>query len=206
MYKETAEGREGTRIPLHNVPIQHPREPEDTSSSGNDANNDGTWGERDMGGPVDFRAAMQDYEDMRRELTNLSRTRTAKSNKSNAQRSSGLRRITSAGSRRSRVTNTATEIELDLEALGEEKSDEEGEEDFELGDFLKDGHFEKRQEGKSAKKVGVVYKSLTVKGIGATTTFVKTLPSAIIGVRILIFIQIKFEVHFIHLLIYSSTC
>jgi ATP-binding cassette subfamily G (WHITE) protein 2 (SNQ2) len=56
-----------------------------------------------------------------------------------------------------------------------------------LGDFLKDGHFEKRREGRSAKKVGVVYKNLTVEGVGATEVFVKTLPGAILGVRALLF-------------------
>jgi ATP-binding cassette subfamily G (WHITE) protein 2 (SNQ2) len=68
MYQASAEGRDGTRVPLHNIPSEYPHELEEASSSGNDVNNDGTWGERDVGGPVDFRAAMQDYEDMRREL------------------------------------------------------------------------------------------------------------------------------------------
>lgn len=46
---------------------------------------------------------------------------------------------------------------------------------------MREGHFEKRKNGKSAKKVGVVYKHLTVKGVGSTATFVKTLPQAIMG-------------------------
>lgn len=36
---------------------------------------DGTWGERDVGGPVSHRIAMEDYEEMRRELTHLSQSR-----------------------------------------------------------------------------------------------------------------------------------
>ncbi|KAH6678280.1 ABC-2 type transporter-domain-containing protein [Halenospora varia] len=184
MFTQVSEGREGTRVPLHNVDEngERPHQPEEASSSGSDANNDGTWGERDIGGPVNFRNAMIEYEDLRRELTQLSKTRSAKTDKSHPNRQSGLRRtITGASraSRRSRTTNTATEPESDLEAQVEEKPEEE--EEFELGDFLKDGHFEKRKEGESAKKVGVVYKNLTVQGVGATTTFVKTLPSAIIG-------------------------
>jgi ATP-binding cassette, subfamily G (WHITE), member 2, SNQ2 len=53
--------------------------------------------------------------------------------------------------------------------------------DFALGDFLREGHFEKRVDGHSAKRIGVIYKNLTVKGIGITATFVKTLPDAIVG-------------------------
>lgn len=186
MFTQVSEGREGTRVPLHNVDEngERPHQPEEASSSGSDANNDGTWGERDIGGPVNFRNAMIEYEDLRRELTQLSKTRSAKTDKSHPNRQSGLRRTitgASTASRRSSTTNTATEPGPDLEAQGEEKPEEE--EEFELGDFLKDGHFEKRKEGESAKKVGVVYKNLTVQGVGATTTFVKTLPSAIIGVR-----------------------
>lgn len=190
MFTERAEGPEGIRVPLHNVDDngERPHRPEESSasSSGTDLDNDGTWGERDIGGPVNLRNAMLNYEEMRRELTNLSKTRSAgaKSTKSTGQQSSGLRRITTAGTRRSQRTRT-NEPEPDVEAQNGEKSEgeDEDEEDFELGEFLKDGHFEKRQEGRSAKKVGVVYKHLTVHGTGATTTFVKTLPSAVIGVR-----------------------
>jgi ATP-binding cassette subfamily G (WHITE) protein 2 (SNQ2) len=191
MFTENAEGREGPRVPLHNIDDtgegERPHEPEEVissaSSTGDDA--DGTWGERDIGGPVNFRAAMHDYEEMRRELTNLSKTRTNKSNRSGVRRpSTALRRVTSAASRRSRATRATTEPDVDVEALGDEKPPSDDEDDFELGGFLKDGHFEKRDEGGSAKKVGVIYKHLTVKGVGATTTFVRTLPHAVIGVRL----------------------
>jgi ATP-binding cassette subfamily G (WHITE) protein 2 (SNQ2) len=186
MFTENAEGPGGSRVPLHNIDSasERPHEPESTSASGSSVDNNGTWGERDCGGPVNLRSAMVEYEEMRRELTTLSRSRTSKSNKSNAERGSRLRRTSTAGTRRSRATSNArNEADPDLEAQDAEKPEEEDGEDFELDEFLKDGHFEKRQAGKSAKKVGVVYKGLTVKGVGATTTFVKTLPSAIIGVR-----------------------
>ena len=187
MFTENAEGREGTRVPLHNVGDtgEGPHEPEEAVSSGSSGiDADGTWGERDVGGPVNFRAAMQDYEDLRKELTTLSKTRTNKTNRSGARRSStALRKVASGASRRSRITRTTT-ADTDLEAQGDEKPPSDDEEDFELGGFLKDGHFEKRDESGSAKKVGVIYKHLTVQGVGATTTFVRTLPHAVIGVRI----------------------
>lgn len=58
----------------------------------------------------------------------------------------------------------------------------EKEEEFEMGPFLKEGYFEKRTDtGASAKKIGVVFKNLTVKGAGSTSTSTKTLPDAILG-------------------------
>ena len=178
MFSENAEGRDGTPVPLHNIdnPGEHSKELEEATSSGSSSNDNGTWGERDVGGPVNLHSAMLEYEELRTELTNVSRSRTSKSHRrsrSNARQQSNLTRILTSGSRRSRATT-------DLEA-GEEKPDEQ-ETDFELGEFLKDGHFEKRNADRSAKKVGVVYKNLTVKGVGATSTFAKTLPSSIMGV------------------------
>ncbi len=188
MFTENVEGREGTRIPLHNFDNngERPHELEEAvnsaSRSGVDGN--GMWGERDIGGPVSFRTAMHDFEEMRKELSSLSRTRTNKTNRSGrsaARRSStGLRRTVTGGTNRSRAA--AIEPRADVDALDEERPQEDDEGDFELGNFLKDGHFEKRDESGSAKKVGVVYKHLTVKGVGATSTFVRTLPHAVIGV------------------------
>ncbi|TVY50118.1 ABC transporter G family member [Lachnellula occidentalis] len=185
MFKEGAEGREGTRVPLHNTDNHGERSQilEEANSSDQNVNNDGTWGERDVGAPVNLHNAMLDYEDMRKELSSLSKTRTGKSGKSgksDRKRSFGLkRRFTN----RSHQTNAQPGPERDVEdeAQKSEDDDDDEEDDFELEDFLKDGHFEKRQEGRSAKKVGLIYKNLTVQGVGATSTFVKTLPSAIIG-------------------------
>ncbi|OWP04887.1 hypothetical protein B2J93_4213 [Marssonina coronariae] len=103
---------------------------------------------------------------MRRELANVSKTRSEGST-STGHQSYGLKRVTTAGTHRSRQ--------------GENEEDYEEREGFELGEFLTDGHFEKRQEGRSAKKVGMVYTNLTVQGVGATATFFKTLPSAVVG-------------------------
>jgi ATP-binding cassette subfamily G (WHITE) protein 2 (SNQ2) len=131
--------------------------------------NDGTWGERDLGGPVNNTRAMTDFDLLRRELTGLSLQRSASRASRPRKSESGLRRI---------VSRSITAQDADVEADGGSDDDEE----FKLGDFLKDGHFEKRTEqGESAKRVGVVYKNLTVKGVGASVAFAKTLPEAIIG-------------------------
>lgn len=193
---ERAQQGEGTRVPLHNYEAtgEQSDRPEGTLSSslGSAPNKDGTWGERDIGGPVNFREAMMNYEEMRRELTSLSKTRSqgAKSTKSAAEPPSGMKKVTTRGTNRSHANDAAPDLEAqesekpeEEEARGGEDASEDDEDDFELGEFLKDGHFEKRQEGRSAKRVGVVYKNLTVQGVGATATFVKTLPNAVVGVR-----------------------
>lgn len=192
MYAErAADGREGAQIPLHSD--NYRREavpPEERSSSEGEGNNDGTWGEHDQGGPVDRSAAMQDYEQLRQQLTHLSRTRSQKS-AGTARRPSALKKVVTNASRRSRTTagedieaqegEGKLEEEEKLEENEDTAAEEEDEDEFVLGDFLKDGHFEKRNTRGSAKKVGVIYKNLTVQGVGATTTYVKTLPSAIMG-------------------------
>ena len=69
-----------------------------------------------------------------------------------------------------------------LEAGESSTPETEGEsEDFNLGAFLGEGHFEKHVDGQSTKRIGVIYKNLTVKGVGIRATFVKTLPDAIVG-------------------------
>jgi ABC-type polar amino acid transport system ATPase subunit len=101
---------------------------------------------------------------------------------------------TAKSHRRSIISRQATRnseaAERDVEAgpqedVEEAEKSEEGKEDdsddFELDAFMREGHFEKRSDGTSNKRVGVVYKDLTVKGIGSTTSFVRTLPDAIIG-------------------------
>lgn len=183
MYQDQAD-RQNTQVPLHTVD-KRGRQQQDGSSSDSDNSADGTWGERDIGGPVDLTLAMEDYEAMRRELSQMSHQRSR--SQSNARRpSSRARRLTRTLSRpqtQGTVETYRTQTR-ESEAPDESANDED---DFELGEFLKDGHFEKREEGRSAKKVGVVYKNLTVQGVGATATFVKTLPSAVLGVRRRIF-------------------
>ena len=149
---------------------------------------EGTWGERDVGGPVSHRMAMDDYETMQRELTRISRTQSRASSKSVKSSRTGFFRTQTAKSKRSetsrpRLRRPSSESTRggDLEA-GDAETMAKKEEEFELGDFIQEGHFEKRNEkGQSAKKVGVVFKNLVVKGAGQTTNFAKTLPDAIIG-------------------------
>ena len=132
---------------------------------------------------------MDDYEVMRRELTHLSQTRSRSQGRT---AKDGLFRTVTSKSVKSDTRTThrartaspanATPFDgKDLEA-GDAGAAAEKEEEFELGPFIKEGHFEKRTEaGNSAKKVGVVFKNLTVKGIGSTTNYVQTLPNAILG-------------------------
>ena len=138
--------------------------------------------------PVSHRMAMEDYEDMRKQLTNLSHTR---SRDSGGVERDGLFRAITNGSRRTESRNagrTRTKSagsgglsDGDLEA-GDAEGVAEKEEEFELGPFIQEGHFEKRTEtGASAKKVGVIFKNLTVKGVGSTANYVRTLPNAVLG-------------------------
>ncbi|KAL8708230.1 MAG: hypothetical protein Q9225_007636, partial [Loekoesia sp. 1 TL-2023] len=146
---------------------------------------EGTWGERDIGGPVTHRMAMDDYEAMRRELTQLSQTQSRASKKSSRPTFFRTQTSQSRASKRSRLrqrrlSSDSTRAD-DLEA-GDAEGMAEKEEEFELGGFMREGHFERRtEEGQSAKKVGVVFKNLTVKGTGSTTVTAKTLPDAILG-------------------------
>ena len=149
---------------------------------------EGTWGERDVGGPVNHRIAMDDYEVMRRELSHLTETRSKSSLRSEP---GGLMRTLTGRSRKAESTSqqraqasgivNGLSDDKDLEA-GDAQGMAEKEVEFELGPFLKEGHFEKRTDtGDSAKKVGVVFKNLTVKGAGRTTAYTKTLPDAILA-------------------------
>ena len=147
-------------------------------------NYEGAWGERDAGGPVRPEDAMRDFEEMRHELSQLSRTQSEQSRKTqkSEKRSIFSRTLSRPATARRRTATRTTTRNTDLEnGEGEEASTSE-EDEFRLGDFMKEGHLEKRtEEGESAKKVGVIFKNLTVKGVGSKATFVKTLPDAVIG-------------------------
>lgn len=126
---------------------------------------EGTWGERDAGGPVDQVMAMEDYEALRKELTSLSKTRSGKSQKSHKDTGRDLRRISSARSAARSEADQGTQGDIEhyeTNATDVERGEDHEEDDFELDEFMREGHFEKRKDGASAKKVGVVYKNLCV--------------------------------------------
>lgn len=154
----------------------------------------GTWGERDAGGNVNQRQAMEELEEMRRELTQLSRTQSAETHKSTKRAKPGRtpsvpsyisrRRTNRSGPDATAVVDAEKEAELAEEVTDGDADveDDSSEDEFRLDQFLREGYFEKRTaEGNSAKKVGVLFKNLTVKGVGSKTAFVRTLPAAILG-------------------------
>lgn len=128
-------------------------------------------GERAVGEPVDFRTAMQEYEGLQRQLSNLSQSKShtsRRSARSGAQKRGLKKTLTSerANQRQSQYSGPPVddrEVETPIEDDREPEKDEvnEGESDFQLSTFLRDGNFEKRVDGASAKKVGVVFKHLT---------------------------------------------
>ncbi|KAK4866668.1 hypothetical protein LT330_008221 [Penicillium expansum] len=125
---------------------------------------DGRWGEQEAGKAVSRSGAMEDMEEMRRELTRLSLNRTRSVTKS-------IRRRKSQASRRD-----------EEKAEDEEETEDEADDGFNLGEFLTGGHLERRTTaGEPAKKVGVVFKNLTVQGVETGASFVRTLPQAVIG-------------------------
>ncbi|RMZ11184.1 hypothetical protein D0864_01061 [Hortaea werneckii] len=156
--------------------LHEPHPTEEVESSEN-VNTEGTWGERDVGG-FDSQTATENYEALRRDLTHLEKTKSKES------QSPSLLRTASGKSRKSRPREELAASEKaesepgDIEAAAPKAGDED---EFALEPFMREGHFEKRKDGKSAKKVGVIYKNLTVKGVAASASFVRTLPDAIMG-------------------------
>ncbi|KAM0806858.1 putative ABC-2 type transporter-domain-containing protein [Seiridium cardinale] len=166
-------------VTLH-APAEGPRDAGSENSDSSEPANDGTWGERDVG-RFNEHAAVQEYEALRSNLLQLQRTRTGNSQAS---------RSVAASRRRSRATIThgpsrpdsPVSATMDPESqTGSAEPDHEADKEFKLADFMRGGHFEKRTEPGSEKKVGVIYKNLTVKGTGSTTSLVRTVPDAIIG-------------------------
>ncbi|KAH7134270.1 ABC-2 type transporter-domain-containing protein [Dactylonectria macrodidyma] len=160
------------RLHQHTTDHSSQRTEDSSTSSDNDHAGEGKWGER---GSKDVRegSAMQEYEMLRQNLIGLHKTRTAESHASKAHttRSRGDHAARTQ-TRQSRIDDSETDVEA-----GED--DDTGE--FELGTFMREGRFEERSEAGSLKRVGVIYEALTVKGVGNTTSFVRTLPDAILG-------------------------
>ncbi|KAI1820399.1 ABC-2 type transporter-domain-containing protein [Xylaria intraflava] len=123
----------------------------------------GTWGERDVGG-VNEDEAREELEQLRHSLTRLHQIRTHETQAS--------RRFHHT---KSRASENITDLDADL------KHEVHEDEEFKLEEFMRGGRFEKRTEEGSQKRVGVIYRNLTVKGVGSTASFVRTLPDAVIG-------------------------
>lgn len=140
-----------------------------TTASSSFASLDGRWGERGLGERVSPEGAKEDFEELRRELTRLSvqRSRSIRS----ARDSRRLRSLTSRRASHPRGDEEIPDDVLDREA-GE----------FDLADFLLGGHLERRTTaGEPAKRIGVVFKNLTVTGVETGASFARTLPDAVIG-------------------------
>jgi ABC-type multidrug transport system ATPase subunit len=184
---------------LHNRDeLQSPRPTRDNGDSGESSTippspeTEGIWGERELGGPVSQRAALQDFEELQHQLSvRLTRTqsRASAAQKSTKSRKGFFQRMASHASGKSKGV-AATDGQANDEEAGREDADEDEddetvspeEDNFSLEKFMRDGHLEKRTEnGESAKKLGVVFKHLTVKGAATGATFVRTLPQAILG-------------------------
>lgn len=135
------------------------------------AERSGTWGERDAGFP-DQLSAMGEFEELRKELSSLSKKRS-KDGRSQSRPTTGRTAR--------RATSHATVNDAESQVENAAATNDRDEDSFELDEFIRKGHFEKRKEGHSAKKVGVVFKTLTVEGVGETVQFVKTLPDAVLG-------------------------
>ncbi|KAJ5441500.1 CDR ABC transporter [Penicillium cf. griseofulvum] len=125
----------------------NPTSTDSSTISSSVSDDDGRWGEEKAGKAVSRSGAMEDMEEMRRELTRLSLHRTRSATKS-------VRRLRSQTSRRD-----------EEKAKDEEETEDEADDSFDLGGFLTGGHLERRTTtGGPAKKVGVVFKNLTVQG------------------------------------------
>uniref|UniRef100_A0A8H7N2E3 ABC multidrug transporter atrF n=1 Tax=Bionectria ochroleuca TaxID=29856 RepID=A0A8H7N2E3_BIOOC len=139
-----------------------------------DGAGEGTWGEQDVN-KLNEHDAIEAYEALGRDLADLHHTRTVDSQASKGRGILG--RIGSGVAAVRTKSQAAAEHEKDDGSESTERDDE-----FDLEGFMREGHFEKRTEAAgSLKKVGVVYENLTVKGVGSTSTFVRTVPDAVIG-------------------------
>ncbi|KAH7363392.1 ABC-2 type transporter-domain-containing protein [Plectosphaerella cucumerina] len=151
----------------HPQPPTNERPPRDSPDDSDDPL-DGTWGERGAG-DINEDDAMAQYQELRHDLMQLHRTRTHESHATRSRRS-----FATTGRAPSRA-----QTDNDVEAAAADHSSDD--DDFQLGDFMRGGQFEKRAEDGSPKKVGVVYEHLTVKGITQGASFVRTVPDAILG-------------------------
>lgn len=156
----------------------HPTEEVEDRSDHSARNAEGTWGERDVGG-FDEYGARENYETLRRDLSQLEKTRSRDSQATSLKRSASGK--SKKGRQPSRQTTRQDPAEKPESEAGDVEAGADAEGEFDLEPFMREGHFEKRTEGGSSKKVGVIYKNLNVQGVAASASFVRTLPDAILG-------------------------
>ncbi|KAK4940549.1 ATP-binding cassette transporter snq2 [Elasticomyces elasticus] len=202
MFIDRARGSDVAQAPLHNSssPSARGRQSDDDNTLARAADEapNGMWGERDGESCTpDVQAAMHEYEEIRRELSYLSTTPSRKSTaiphrpgllheqtaanvtgwKSDPAQRGPLLVAKPPGADKSIQTGR----ESGKQSIRSELDGESIDEEFSFGDFLEIPFFGNHTEGQSLKKVGIVYKNLTVYGAGASATSVKTLPSAVLG-------------------------
>lgn len=173
-HVEQSNGSSSQERPPNNNVISSDSAAASTLASPSQLSIDGRWGEQGDGEPVSRQGAMEDYAEMRKELSRLSLQRT---------RSQASRRSHQPSRWRSAISQRSKSAK-DAEKADGELGDEEDftPESFDLGEFLMGGTLERRTTaGEPTKKVGVVFKNLTVTGIQASASFARTLPDAIIG-------------------------
>lgn len=148
----------------------------DVQLSDDTSNEDGYWGDTYADGPVSQRAAREGFKELQHELSRRSTNASAAQKKKST---GGI--VGRIFSNQSRQVDPEKQASPDAdEADSERTAHADG---FELEQFIREGHLEKRnpQNGESTKKVGVLFKNLTVKGVGVSATSVRTLPQAIAG-------------------------
>jgi len=121
---------------------------------------------------------LEDFESLRPQLSRIESNRTGGAYSRRNSSYSRLSRFRLSIPRDGLQASAESTEEKAFEASSEEASAEEG---FQLDRFMREGPFEKRENGESMKKVGVVYKDLTVRGVDTSTSYVKVHSDAVIG-------------------------
>jgi ATP-binding cassette subfamily G (WHITE) protein 2 (SNQ2) len=116
--------------------------------------------------------AEEEFAELQRELSNISRLSRSRSQ---------ISRRPSIASRVSRVSRISSRKHPppDLEKTGADYV--EGEEQFDLEGTLRGSKATDEEAGIRSKRIGVVWENLTVKGQGGVTNFVRTFPDAFVS-------------------------
>lgn len=154
--------------PKGNPPLaENPTNAADMSS---DTSVDGYWGDADASSHrVRRESAAAEFKELQKELS---------------RRSASEQQVTQTKSRKPWFGRSASNAGPDVEADADSNATAANADDeFKLDEFMREGHLGKRHAhtGESTKKVGVVFKGVTVKGIAGGSTTVKTVPEAIMG-------------------------